>query len=117
MRFMVDECTGPAVASWLREQNHEVFSVFDQAKGADDDLIINKARDENWILITNDKDFGDKVYRDGRLHHGVVLLRLEDERPSSKIKALSSLLELYAERVPDSFIVVTENQVRFAGSK
>jgi hypothetical protein len=34
MRFLVDECTGPAVASWLRQQNHEVFSVYEQARGA-----------------------------------------------------------------------------------
>lgn len=27
MRFLVDECTGPAVARWLREQKHEAFSV------------------------------------------------------------------------------------------
>ena len=24
MRFLVDECTGPAVARWLREQGHDV---------------------------------------------------------------------------------------------
>lgn len=88
MRFLVDECTGPAVAEWLRENNHEVFSVFDQARGIDDDTIMQKALDENWILITNDKDFGEKVFRDGRLHRGVILLRLEDERSVSKIKAL-----------------------------
>ena len=29
----------------------------------DDDDIILKAFEENWILITNDKDFGEKVYR------------------------------------------------------
>jgi hypothetical protein len=40
MKFLVDECTGPAVAAWLHDQNHDVFSVFDQAKGmADDDVI------------------------------------------------------------------------------
>ena len=33
MRFLVDECTGPAVAAWLRTQNHEVFSVFEQSRG------------------------------------------------------------------------------------
>ncbi len=68
MRFLVDECTGPAVAEWLRNQKHEVFSVFEEARGMDDDDIILKALEENWILITNDKDFGEKVYRDGRLH-------------------------------------------------
>ncbi len=33
MRFLVDECTGPAVAEWLREQKHNVFSVHDEARG------------------------------------------------------------------------------------
>jgi predicted nuclease of predicted toxin-antitoxin system len=45
-------------------RGHEVFSVFDEARGADDDTIIEKAFNENWILITNDKDFGEKVYRE-----------------------------------------------------
>lgn len=114
MRFLVDECTGPAVASWLRKQNHEVFSVFDEAKGMDDEDIIQKALRENWILITNDKGFGNKVYRDGRLHRGVVLLRLKDERSASKVEILSRLLGTYSDRLPDSFLVVTEKQVRFA---
>jgi predicted nuclease of predicted toxin-antitoxin system len=114
MRFLVDECTGPTVAAWLRDQNHEVFSVFDEARGMDDNHIIEKALREHWILITNDKDFGDKVYRDGRLHRGVILLRLEDERPTSKIEVLSRLFETYPDKLPNSFLVVTEKQVRFA---
>ena len=114
MRFLVDECTGPAVASWLRDQNHDVFSVFDEARGLDDEDIIRKALTEQRILITNDKDFGDKVFRDGRHHRGVILLRLKDERSAVKIRVLSSLLEKFSDKVPDSFLVVTEKQVRFA---
>jgi len=114
MRFLVDECTGPTVADWLLKNDHEVFSVFDNARGMEDDDIIQKAHNENWILITNDKDFGQKVYRDGRLHKGVILLRLEDERSSSKIHVLSHLLQNYHDRLPDAFVVVTEKQVRFA---
>lgn len=45
MRFLVDECTGPAVAEWLRNQNHEAFSVFEEARGMDDDDIIQKAHE------------------------------------------------------------------------
>ena len=95
MRFLVDECTGPAIAAWLRNHHHEVFSVYESARGIDDDEIIEKALREDWILITNDKDFGDKVFRDGRLHRGVILLRLEDERAQVKIRALDSLLHNY----------------------
>ena len=114
MRFLVDECTGPAVAAWLREQNHEVFSVFEQSRGMNDEGIIQKAYSEKWILITNDKDFGDKVYRDGRLHRGVILLRLDDERSVTKIQVLTRLLKNYPDRLLDSFVVATEKQVRFA---
>ena len=80
MRFLVDESTGPAVAEWLRENGHEVFSVFNEARGMQDVDIIQKAFTDNWILVTNDKDFGEKVYRERQPHRGVVLLRLEDER-------------------------------------
>jgi hypothetical protein len=43
MRFLIDESTGPAVARWLRSQNHEIFSVYEQARGINDDDIIQKA--------------------------------------------------------------------------
>ena len=70
MRFLVDECTGPAVARWLRQRGHEVFSVYEEARGMDDDEIIRKAFDENRILITNDKDL-EKRCTERDIHIGV----------------------------------------------
>jgi predicted nuclease of predicted toxin-antitoxin system len=113
MRFLLDECTGPAVAQWLRDQSHDVFSVYDQARGWDDDQVLNKAFAEDWILITNDKDFGEKVYRERRRHQGVVLLRLEDERAPNKIEVLRRLLLSYSSLLGNRFVVVTEERVRF----
>lgn len=72
MRFLVDEYTGPKAAEWLREQGHKVFSVFDDAKGVSDDEVLAKAFSETWILITNDKDFGEMIFRERREHHGVI---------------------------------------------
>ena len=113
MRFLVDESSGPAVARWLRSQHHEVFSVHEQARGINDDDIIQKAFAEKWILNTNDKDFGEKVYRDQHPHRGVVLLRLEDERETSKVETVRRLLEFYSDQLADNFVVVTETRVRF----
>jgi predicted nuclease of predicted toxin-antitoxin system len=114
MRFLVDESAGPAVARWLRDNGHEVFSVYEELRGAKDDVLILKAAEEAWILVTSDKDFGEKVYRERRPHRGVVLLRLEDQRAQNRIEALRRLLEAYSERLPGSFVVVTEMRVRFA---
>lgn len=114
MRFLVDECARLSVAEWLRAQGHEVFSVYDLARGMDDDDVVQKAFDENWIILTNDKDFGEKVYRDRKSHRGVILLRLDDERAASKINVLSHLLRFHADRLPGQFVVATEKSVRFA---
>ena len=114
MRFLVDECTGPSVAKWLREQGHEVFSVYDEARGIGDVAILEKAFAENWILITNDKDFGERVFADRLPHHGVVLLRLTDERAAAKIIVVAQLIANHGERLAERFTVATETAVRIS---
>lgn len=114
MKFLVDECTGPAVARWLEQRGHDVLSVYDAARGLDDDAVIEMAHAELRILITNDRGFGEKVFRERRPHHGVVFLRLGNERAANKIRVLDGLLTQYSERLPNQFVVVTENRVRFA---
>lgn len=114
MRFIVDECTGTAVANWLTSQGHDVFSVFEQARGIKDEEVIQIAFAEQRILITNDKDFGDKVFREQWSHYGVVLMRLDNERAANKVHVLRQLLAIYADRLANHFVVVTESRVRFA---
>jgi predicted nuclease of predicted toxin-antitoxin system len=80
----------------------------------DDADIIEKAFSEDWIMITNDKDFGEKVYRERHPHKGIVLLRLADERAASKIEVIRRLLESHSGRLAGQFVVVTETRVRFA---
>lgn len=115
MRFLVDECTGPAVARWLEGEGHDVFSVYAEAPGIKDDVVLSRAVAADRILITNDKDFGEKVYRDRRVHCGVIILRLSDERSTTKIAVLGHLLKGYGDRLAGQFVVVTEQQIRFAG--
>lgn len=114
MRFMVAECTGPSVARWLRDQGYTVFSVYEEARGATDGWLLQKAQDEDWILITNDKDFGQAIYRERQPHRGVILLRLDDERPANKIRTVRRLIEAFSDKLPGHFVVATERRVRFA---
>ena len=70
---------------------------------------------KGFVLITNDKDFGEQTYRDRKSHRGIILLRLENERASNKIAVLQRLLENYSGKLQDNFVVVTEKRVRIAG--
>ncbi len=112
MKLLIDECSGPVLARWLKNEGYDVFSVYDEARGATDDEILEQAFSENRILITNDKDFGDKIFRDQNLHKGIVLLRLDDERSKNKIRVIQKLLENYSDELNNNFVVVMEHKIR-----
>lgn len=112
LRFIVDECTGPHAATWLKEKGFEVLSVYDQMPGIRDIEILKIAQKENWIILTNDKDFGEMIFKNELKHHGIILLRLADERSQNKIHVLGELLKNHLNDLPGNFVVVTENNVR-----
>lgn len=105
----------PLWQSGLEAKGTRFFPGFDELRGASDDELLAKARAEKWILITNDKDFGEMVYRESCSHCGIVFLRLRDQRSVPKIDVLNRLIKAYADKLTDAFVVVTEAQVRFSG--
>ena len=114
MKFLVDECTGPSVAYWLVSLGHDVYSVFDESQGMTDEDVLSKAFSEERILITNDKDFGEMIFRERRPHRGVIFLRLGDERSANKITVLKQVLGSHFDRIEDQFVTATENRIRIS---
>ena len=112
MRLLVDESTGAAVVAYLRSAGHDVLAVAEAMPQADDSDILTRAASERRVLLTNDKDFGNLVFRDGRAHSGVLLLRLQDETPANRVRVVSAVLEQYADRLTGRFTVATEQGIR-----
>jgi len=112
MDFIVDESTGTAVVEYLRSIGHDVLFVAEAMPQADDPDILGRAVSEERILVTNDKDFGELVFRSGQAHHGVVLLRLHDESPANRVRVVKAVLEQHADQLAGHFIVATEGGVR-----
>lgn len=112
MKFLVDECTGMSVATYLRDEGHDVKAVAEVAPQANDVEIIALALSEDRIIVTNDKDFGELVYRSGWEHCGIVLLRLRDERAENKIRVIKVVLNRVGERLQNHYVVATEAGIR-----
>ena len=68
--------------------------------------------DESRIIITNDKDFGELVYRQLRPHVGIVLLRISDSRAAAKIEAMDRVLAANRDVLEGAFVVVSDNGIR-----
>jgi predicted nuclease of predicted toxin-antitoxin system len=115
MRFLIDESVGVDMVRYLRSMGHDVVYIAEVAAGAIDEDVLKKAAEEIRILITNDKDFGELVFRSGQPHHGVLLFRLKDESAANQVKVLTSLLEQYSDHLAGQFATVQEHRVRVSG--
>ena len=111
-RFVVDRESGASVADCLMGEGHEGLAVAEIAHQIADSDILDGALREERIIVTNDKDFGDLVFRSGHAHHGILLLRLQDESPSGKVAVVAAILKQYAARLPGNFVVASETKVR-----
>ena len=109
MRFLVDECTGKRLAKLLEKESHDVLFVGDVMPSASDDEVIRRAEKENRILITDDRDFGELVFRLGKPTKGVILLRT-GVNPEKRLKALVKLFRNY--EIAEKFVVLKEDSVR-----
>jgi predicted nuclease of predicted toxin-antitoxin system len=112
MRFLVDECVGTSVAEYLKSNDHIVFSVFDESRGAEDADLLQKCYLENYILITSDKDFGEMIFKNQKKHKGIILIRCQPNNFKQKIVVLTKLLANYADKLENNFVVVTNENVR-----
>ena len=112
MRFIVDESTGFGIARFLQAKGHDVLIVAEAMPEADDLAILQRAYDEERIVVTNDKDFGELIFRRQEPHHGVVLIRLQDESANNRLQVISALMAQYGVQLPGKFTVVTEQKVR-----
>ncbi len=116
MRFLVDECVGPSVVRWLRDNNYDATSAYEDCRGWDDESILEKAFSEERIVVTLDKDFGDMVFRMKLSHCGIILLRCGYCSPAKKISMMKKILSHPELELHGNFIVVTETGIRISGA-
>jgi predicted nuclease of predicted toxin-antitoxin system len=112
VKFIVDESTGMAVAKYLRDAGHDVMAVVESMPHASDRDILREATHKNRIVVTNDKDFGDLVFRSREAHSGVLLLRLKEDVAANRVRVVRMVVEHHSARLANSFTVASEDGVR-----
>jgi predicted nuclease of predicted toxin-antitoxin system len=77
MRFLANEGVDGLIVAAVRDDGHDVRWMAEEVEGRKESVVLEAAVLDARILITEDKDFGELVYRQ-RLHHrGVVLVRVD----------------------------------------
>jgi predicted nuclease of predicted toxin-antitoxin system len=114
MNFVADEsCAGPVIRA-LRKAGHDVIAIAEVAPGATDQQVLDRALNENRVLITEDRDFGNLVYAQRRPSAGVILIRFPTGARQATPATLVEAVDAVGSRLQNSFTVVEPGRVRIS---
>ncbi len=91
MRFLLDSCISSFAVSDLRSADFNVLWISEGGEDPGDEVIMKKAFDENLILVTADKDFGELIFIFNKPHPAII--RLVDIPAKDQGKILLQLIE------------------------
>lgn len=115
MRFLLDNPVSPRIAEVLRRAGHDAVHVRDYGlQAADDATILDRASQEQRIVITADTDFGFLLARRKTRKPSILLFHHSfPHRPMEQTKILlENLPELTAALEQGSLIVLEDRRIR-----
>lgn len=112
MRLLANENIPAEAITALRAAGHDVEWVAERMSGATDLVVLDRARTEDRLLITFDKDFGELVFRRGRgASAGLVLFRISCPTPAAVAARVAAALASRDDWA-GSFSVVEDDRIR-----
>ncbi len=112
MILLADESVDSPIVERLRQDGHDVTYIAELAPSISDEQVLQEANARNAVLLTEDKDFGELVYRLGRVHAGIVLIRLAGLPAAVKADTVAKLLQDHAAELQGAFSVISPGAVR-----
>lgn len=117
MKLLADEGVDKPIVEKLRRSGFDVTYILEDAQGVDDEFILKVSLGEERLLLTQDKDFGELVFRLRQAHYGVILVRLLGLAPEVKAEIVLRVLHQYQEELYKSFTVIQPNAIRIRKRK
>jgi len=108
--ILADENIPVFIVKALRENGFEVFSVFESSKGFKDEQIIELALQTDYLLLTEDKDFGEWVFAHHVKDLSVLFLRYSFDELQEITQALIYLLKTKALERPFFATITTKKK-------
>ncbi|MGC9332619.1 MAG: DUF5615 family PIN-like protein [Anaerolineae bacterium] len=107
MKFLLDQDVYAATARFLLDLGHDVVLVASIGLSrAQDQEILRVAQEQNRVLVTRDRDFGNLVFV-RELGAGVIYLRVLPSTLNAVQAELERVLSLHTEtELAQSFVVV-----------
>jgi predicted nuclease of predicted toxin-antitoxin system len=105
MMLVADESVDFTIVEQLRASGLEVYAIVEEIPSITDEEVLSIAVRMNAPLITEDKDFGELVFRLRLPHRGVILLRLGAMSSEQKGVVAAQVILKHLTELPNAFCV------------
>jgi predicted nuclease of predicted toxin-antitoxin system len=112
MRFLADESVDQRTVQRLLDDGHELVVARLDLSGKKDPEVLAAANAHGSILITEDKDFGELVFRLKAAHAGVVLIRMNGMSGSEQADHVSQAIAERGNDLLHAFTVIGRSRMR-----
>lgn len=112
MNIVADESVDYRIIRYLRQQSFNVIAIIDNNASITDTKVLDKANDQNALLITEDKDFGELVFRLKLKHNGIVLLRFFNDTIEIQNKKVLETLQNHYQELLNNFSTLSDKRLR-----
>ena len=115
MKFLIDNNLSPLLADALKAAGHDAVHVRDFAmQAAPDEAVLERAREEERVLISADTDFGGLLARSGAANPSVILIRRLVGRRATEQAAiiLANLDQVEQDLTAGAVVVLHEELLR-----
>ncbi len=112
MILVADESVDYRIVTFLREQNFTILAIIDNDASIPDLEVLQKANEHKALLITEDKDFGELVFRLKLEHCGILLLRFYNLEIQTRNWKLLEALKKHEKELSNNFSTLTEKRLR-----
>jgi predicted nuclease of predicted toxin-antitoxin system len=113
VRLISDENVPYPLVRALRQDRHDVLSVFESMRSVSDVAVLEKAVDEQRVLLTFDRDFGEMIFSRGyQAPPGVIFVREVPRSLAETIEAVRTIVSASAPRI-DGYFVAIDRKTRY----
>ncbi len=112
MRILVDECCPRRLVDRLREAGMDVRYAAESDTASTDQELLAIANAERRIIVTEDFDFGDLVFRDGMRAPGIVIVFLPAQTPDDRAGRLLRTLQTPSLIFAEKLTIISPRRIR-----
>jgi predicted nuclease of predicted toxin-antitoxin system len=116
LKILADENVDFRIIKELRNNQFDVISILETNRGISDKNVLQIAKDNNYLLLTQDRDFGILVFAYKEKDTSIIFLRYEHTKVKEITQAVIKVLNKYGTKLYGKFITITPSKIKIIDS-